>query len=212
MTKSEDCLRDLFPNTKQLEKCRFSQGHRIILQLAPTSLESMLALSTARIDDTDRSGRTSLSWAAERGDLESVRILLRYGADPNITDDLGMSALLYASGATRRDALLSWKQDPVPANSCPGYFLRDVLVKTVEDRTLIRLLLRHGAEWKIPTGMYGCTVLYVLTYLANRNFGFPTEVAGSKGLDTQMRDRNGCTPRELLQGGPDGRPEWMTLF
>lgn len=43
-----------------------------------------LEQSTATIDATDAEGRTALSWAAMRGSLDDVRILLEFGADPNL--------------------------------------------------------------------------------------------------------------------------------
>ena len=38
------------------------------------------------------SGTTALNLAVLRGDVEIVKILLEYGADPNVENDLGMNA------------------------------------------------------------------------------------------------------------------------
>jgi ankyrin repeat protein len=44
----------------------------------------------------DNFGRTSLLYAAERGDLELVRVLVRYGADVNARDVIGQTPLMTA--------------------------------------------------------------------------------------------------------------------
>lgn len=50
-----------------------------------------------RIDEMDMAGRTTLSWACQKGDDTTVAELLSCGADPNLTDTWGMSSLHYAS-------------------------------------------------------------------------------------------------------------------
>ena len=56
-----------------------------------------LDLSTASIDAKDADGRTALSWAATRGDLKSVTVLLQYKADPNVASLRGQTPLHWAS-------------------------------------------------------------------------------------------------------------------
>lgn len=56
-----------------------------------------LDLSTAGIDEKDVDGRTALSWAATRGDLRSVSLLLQYGANPDMASMRGQTPLHWAS-------------------------------------------------------------------------------------------------------------------
>jgi hypothetical protein len=50
-------------------------------------LRFLLANGSAR-DDRDQNSRTPLSWPAEYGALESVKILLEEGAEINFKDDM----------------------------------------------------------------------------------------------------------------------------
>ena len=56
-----------------------------------------LGLSTVGIDDKDADGRTALSWAATRGDLRSVTLLLQHRADPDMPSIRGQTPLHWAS-------------------------------------------------------------------------------------------------------------------
>ncbi|KAJ9501355.1 hypothetical protein H2202_003149 [Exophiala xenobiotica] len=82
-----------------LESRRFPTLSKIVLQLTGREgklqqlLRNQLELSTCSINDTDAEGRTALSWAASRGDLESVKILLEFDADPNISSHRRQSPL-----------------------------------------------------------------------------------------------------------------------
>ncbi|EMC98042.1 hypothetical protein BAUCODRAFT_411250 [Baudoinia panamericana UAMH 10762] len=69
-----------------IEKAQFPLLHKIIFGQVDADLEEVLKASTADIDKPDAYGRTALSWCGSRGDTKSGRILLRYGADPNIVE------------------------------------------------------------------------------------------------------------------------------
>ena len=77
-------LRALFPGKDFLDESGFSLLHRTVLGLNPIELGMLLAtLSRSAIDQCDALGRTSLIWAARRGDSSSVFQLLKSGADAN---------------------------------------------------------------------------------------------------------------------------------
>ena len=61
-----------------------------------SDLRQQLELSTSTIDDTDTDGRTALSWAAAKGDVDAVKVLLEFGANPNICSHRGQSPLQWA--------------------------------------------------------------------------------------------------------------------
>ncbi|KAF2230896.1 ankyrin [Viridothelium virens] len=86
-----------------LETFEFTDFHRSVVKLSPVTIETeirALLRSSASIDDTDSGGRTALSWAAQRGDISAVKILLEHGADPNKSPPDSKTPLIYATGLT----------------------------------------------------------------------------------------------------------------
>lgn len=55
------------------------------------------ALKVYPIDTQDAEGMTLLAWASIKGDEEKVSLLLKMGANPNISCNEGMSPLMYAA-------------------------------------------------------------------------------------------------------------------
>ena len=76
--------RCLFDDEEHLESRAFPPLHKIILGLSSLDLQMQLEFSSTGIDEKDADGRTALSWAATRGDLRSVSLLLQFRADPNV--------------------------------------------------------------------------------------------------------------------------------
>lgn len=99
-------LRELFFDSQFLEHRNCSDLHQIILQIPPGNIREKLQRSTASLDTDDATGRSPLSWAAQRADAEVVRLLLEYGADPNNNDRTKMTPLHYAAQAKTPDCLL----------------------------------------------------------------------------------------------------------
>lgn len=91
--------RSMFDSESYLESRLFPPLHKIVLGIAeePVGLEATLKLSSMGINQVDAEGRTALSWAAARGDLESVRVLLKYGAKTNKLNDRYQSPLHLAA-------------------------------------------------------------------------------------------------------------------
>ena len=73
------------------------------------------------MDSLDARGRTALWWACQRGDLPSAKVLLDFGANPNLPDIEGFSPFL---------ALLS----------------TDYPLKDSDRLDVIMLLIQHGAN------------------------------------------------------------------
>ena len=88
----------LFPGHDYVEELELSRLHRIVLGLIPWDLLDELAISTvAEINAVDVRGRSALSWAVIKRDHGAVKMLLQSGADVNICDNDGDSALLNAA-------------------------------------------------------------------------------------------------------------------
>src|ERR1700738_2618586 len=78
-------FQSIFTDRECLEEMGFTRIHKLILELECGDLVATLAFADLdAINTPDFGGRTPLSWAAQRGDLKSLTLLLDHGADPNI--------------------------------------------------------------------------------------------------------------------------------
>ncbi|KAL9022524.1 MAG: hypothetical protein Q9185_000234 [Variospora sp. 1 TL-2023] len=88
---------------KQYQTCKFlvnagaDPDYRIVLGLSMMSLEEELILLPEHIDAVDALGRSPLIWAAARGHVHNVALLLGAGANPNLLDVQFTSAVSYAA-------------------------------------------------------------------------------------------------------------------
>ena len=71
--------------------------HQIVLGLSSIDLEKQLELSTADIDAVDDQGLTALCWAANTGNVLSIKLLLQNGADVNKAASNGCGPLHFAA-------------------------------------------------------------------------------------------------------------------
>lgn len=145
--KAGEKLRGVFSDARQLERCQFSPLHRIVLKFVIMDLEPALTLSTTEIDCVDKSGRTALSWATERGDIDAVRVLLQYGANPNGSDVLGLSPLHYAYTPLQTKEFAAWGSDVEAWDQILAFSAVYMSCTRWEPNyAIIRLLLKHGAD------------------------------------------------------------------
>ena len=104
--EAESQLRDIFTDTDCLERRGFTTIHRIVLGLVGFDLETYLKdASTQEIDTTDANGRTPIQMAAGRGDSHAVTLLLRHGANLNLTSP-GEGSPLHAAATARNGCCL----------------------------------------------------------------------------------------------------------
>ena len=82
-----------------IDTFEFSDLHVAIFNLNSTETFADTLAVTPReaINNVDYTGRTALSRAAELGEYEMVKMLLIKGADPNISDTRGRSALYWCA-------------------------------------------------------------------------------------------------------------------
>ncbi|GFF56429.1 hypothetical protein IFM46972_10511 [Aspergillus udagawae] len=79
-----------------VEEQNFPLVHRIIFGLSSKSLKTELEENPNAVYATDGQRRTALDWATARAQLEDIRLLLSYGADPNSMDLTGRTTVLHA--------------------------------------------------------------------------------------------------------------------
>jgi ankyrin repeat protein len=108
-------LSKLFDNSR-LRTFDFSKLHRAYLGLSGDDFPAVLSsIDRAEIDVKDSTSRTTLSWAAARGDQDAVRKLLACGADPNAADDNGRTPLHWTAWSTAKSNCM---QQLLKADAC----------------------------------------------------------------------------------------------
>ena len=94
-TRTCPLLNRILSKGNPIDIFEFPNLHVAVLNLDPAmTFEAVLAgTSREAVNLPDSTGRTALSWAAELGDLEKMKMILLRGADPNIADFSGNSSL-----------------------------------------------------------------------------------------------------------------------
>jgi len=100
-------FRHLFLPPAVLAQKQISELHQIVVGLSKKDLKAELTVLKDIIDEQAFDGKTALSLAARRGDLEGVNLLLSHGADPDIYDLRGNDPLHSAACST------NWRCIPV---------------------------------------------------------------------------------------------------
>ncbi|KAF5006582.1 hypothetical protein FDECE_7057 [Fusarium decemcellulare] len=146
-------IEQLFSDKDCLEEMRFPRLHRITLGLDPSPLEKHLSNSPEDIDFVDASGRTALSWAAQRGMTSTVETLLRLGADPNINTPNGHSPLMFASEARNSGGIRLLLDAGADVRQCDveGQTALHYAAGHWDDLAYYRPLIEHGSDPNWPT-------------------------------------------------------------
>ena len=99
-------------------------------------------------------GSTPLMYASLYGDSDSVRLLLKSGADPNIRNDAGAAALMWAVDDLEKSRLLLEHGANANARSEYGQTPLIIAAGRLGSGPVVKLLLDHGANpsEKAPNG------------------------------------------------------------
>lgn len=159
----------LFSTTEPFERRQFSLLHLIVLGLTkvPRDLRLELQQETSDINVTDAYGRTALSWAADRKDLDALNALLDFGANPEIADKSGCTAVHHAAYVHSPQRL---EESTTCLNSLILYGAdsnrKDRFDHTplhwARPRQSVEMLIRHGAKvdakdsWERTPIFYAC--------------------------------------------------------
>jgi RNA polymerase sigma factor (sigma-70 family) len=85
-----------------VEAVRFQAAMAAAAGAAEEALVEQLLVDGLDVDARDAAGRTLLSWAAQRGQLDAAETLLRLGADAGAPDGAGRTPLQWARVAGQR--------------------------------------------------------------------------------------------------------------
>ena len=202
-------LEDQFWGQSQIDVLEFSELHKAYLGIAGSTYDAVLS-STERstVDRTDAMGRTTLSWASQRGDGATVAQLLTCGADPNVRDKEGKTPLhwsTYAASSACMQHLLAAKAD-LEAKDFEG---DTVLAYSVfADLETTRLLLLSGAQLECKNNngwrplhyaaAFG-NVEHVIFLLETRADINATTSHGNTALDLAIQHNSHASLRILLK-------------
>jgi len=123
-------------------------------------------------------GATPLMRAAKNGDSAAIRLLLDRGADPNIRQKNGTTALMFASGLGRG----------------VGVFAKDYATES-ELLESVKVLVAHGADVNAISGA-GQTSLHFAAQASDDIVKF----LAASGAKLDVKDKQGRTPVEMAMG------------
>ena len=99
-------LQRLFWDQSHFDIFQFSQLHKAYLGIGGVTFDVALAsIQRPDVDEKDATGRTTLSWACQRGDPLAVSRLLKCGADPNMSDSRGRTPLHWATQSSSIESM-----------------------------------------------------------------------------------------------------------
>uniref|UniRef100_A0A1X7T627 Death domain-containing protein n=1 Tax=Amphimedon queenslandica TaxID=400682 RepID=A0A1X7T627_AMPQE len=107
------------------------------------AVEFLLQLETVNIDHTNEEGKTALMLACKRGHEDIVHSLLSAGANVNIQDNHGQTALMMASTNTFKKSVATYTK--------PDFMLLNQWLEPLVDWQSFGLLLPGITQWNIIT-------------------------------------------------------------
>jgi ankyrin repeat protein len=164
--------------------------------IADISVDSALELYPGSVNDRDTSVKTALHWAAEGGNIDAVRLLLSFGADPSVPDLDGYSPLHFAATFPN----LSILQVLLEAGSNPHAETLDGLhpLHLAVDRVLrdhVLVLIQAGANAN-AVDRTGRSVFYIKRNISNTEEEVLSvfQLLVENGADPNMAARFGHRP------------------
>lgn len=170
-----------------------------------------LDLSTAGIDEKDADGRTALSWAATRGDLRSVSLLLQYGAAPNMATMRGQTPLHWAAQNRSQEGpeILQALLDAGSNVNQTDYWKRTALIYAScnqDDPRCLDVLVNRGAN----LNSQDCHQRTPLGYAAKMGKSKGLEYLLCAGANTRLIDMFGFPP--LFEALQNNHPECLRIL
>jgi ankyrin repeat protein len=175
--------------------------HRSVLGLSRCEIKPLLEdISAHTIDGKDAEGQTPLYWAARRGDVQAVSLLLGAGADSNGKTNRGTTILAAATMSSNTECI--WKILETGCNinyqQKDGYTPLHHCCRYEVDISIVKALLNRGADRNART-LLGHTPLMIATFNVN-TITAEFLVDSHADLDIQGKD-GGCALHHAIMSG-----------
>jgi ankyrin repeat protein len=154
-----------------------------------TTLTAIVA-GGANINEKDEHGLTPLMDAAWVGSVDAMKLLLDHGADPNLTNSAGSTALMLATTEIAKVRTLVARGANVNLVTARGRTALFLAAMSDRSADIVRLLISAGADVKVVDGMK----MTVLHSAALGNDADTVRVLLDAGLDANARDFQEFTP------------------
>ena len=185
-------IASLFRNDDHIESRGFPLLQKCVLEILPLNLEHMLTASTAEIDEIDADGRTSLIWAAIRGDEKNLDLLLKFGADPSICDKLRKAPLHHARNAACTRLLLNARNN-LGQRDAYGCTALHAACRRQGDKERALELLQAGADVNVVDNWNRTPLSYLAQYNGAETARLLFEERSAE-IDVDTADVDGYTP------------------
>ena len=185
--------RSLFASFASLSQFEFPELQKALLGLSGRDFDTVIrSMQRAEIDQVDRIGRTTLSWAAARGNLDAVQQLLQRGADPDKADMSGKTPCHWCFTSVEcLEALLDAGADVGARDLGGGTIMMRVIMKSHDETvSFVELLLARGADASAEIDNCG-TALHMATI---RNDSRTVSYLLQNGADVNAMTSYGATP------------------
>lgn len=168
-----------------------------------TSLSQVMAVSPHGMLQYNRTvpfgADTALMFAARVGDVESARLLLAAGADPNDADAAGISATAMAAHAGFPDIVELLLDKGANPNTNGGGFTALHAAVMRRDERMVAALLAHKAD---PNAK---VLSWTPTRRSSRDWNFNPELVGATPYWLAARVTAPAIMKALLEHGADGK-------
>ena len=189
-------LRSLFAVSDSFGDLQLSPLHGVCLRLRKGSVRDMISSCGGDVNVSDSTGRTPLSWAAQRGDIEMMRQCLEAGANINKPDFSQKTPLHWAVLDHSFEAvqlLLAFGVDVMVQDLCRRTPLA-LAISRGADRTAVKLLLDYGSD---PASRDQALMTPML-WAAYRDDPDILELLQLAGADVNDSDISGRTPIHIM--------------